>query len=68
MPVTVAEQSKAGTIFARSGAGIVGSNSIQGMEVWCVRLSVFVLSCVYVEALRRADHPSKESYRLWMNK
>jgi hypothetical protein len=26
--------------------------------------SVFVLSCVYVEALRRADHSSKESYRL----
>jgi hypothetical protein len=26
--------------------------------------SVFVLSCVYVAALRRADPPSKESYRL----
>jgi hypothetical protein len=26
--------------------------------------SVFVLSCVQVEALRRADPPSKESYRL----
>jgi amino acid transporter len=25
---------------------------------------VFVFSCVYVAALRRADHPSKESYRL----
>jgi hypothetical protein len=36
------------------------------MYVWCVcmRFSVFVLSCVEVEALRRADHPSKESYRL----
>jgi hypothetical protein len=26
--------------------------------------SVFVLSCVQVAALRRADHSSKESYRL----
>jgi hypothetical protein len=26
--------------------------------------SVFVLSCVYVAALRRADSPSKESYRV----
>jgi hypothetical protein len=26
--------------------------------------SVFVLSCVEVEALQRADHSSKESYRL----
>jgi hypothetical protein len=29
----------------------------------CVH-SVFVLSCVYVAALRQADHSSKESYRL----
>jgi hypothetical protein len=29
--------------------------------------SVFVLSCVQVAALRRADHSSKESYRLWKN-
>jgi hypothetical protein len=27
--------------------------------------SVFVLSCVQVAALRRADHSSKESYRLF---
>jgi hypothetical protein len=35
------------------------------MDVWClfvcVRFSVFVYK---VEALRRADHPPKESYRL----
>jgi hypothetical protein len=46
----------------------VGSNPTSGMDVWrvcvCVRLSVFVLSCIYVEALRRADHSSKESYQL----
>jgi hypothetical protein len=32
------------------------------MSVWVY--SVFVLSCVQVAALRRADPPSKESYRL----
>jgi hypothetical protein len=31
-PVTVAERSKACTVFARSEAGIVGSNLIQGMD------------------------------------
>jgi hypothetical protein len=41
MPVTVAERSKACTVFARSEAGIVGSNSTQGMDV-CVRFYVFV--------------------------
>jgi hypothetical protein len=43
MPISVAAQSKARTVFARLNAGIVGSNSTQGMEV-CVRLC-FVL-CV----------------------
>jgi hypothetical protein len=32
-PVTVAERSKACTIFARSEADIVGSNPSQGMDV-----------------------------------
>jgi hypothetical protein len=32
-PVTVAEQSKACTVFARSEAGIVGSNLTQDMDV-----------------------------------
>jgi hypothetical protein len=36
-PITVAERSKAWTVFARSNAGIVGSNPNQGMDV-CVRL------------------------------
>jgi hypothetical protein len=53
MTVTVAERSKSYTVFARSKAGIVGSNPTQGMDV-----------CVQVEALRRADHPPKESYRM----
>jgi hypothetical protein len=46
MPVTVAERSKAYTVFARTEAGIVCSNPTQGMDVWClymcVRFSVFV--------------------------
>jgi hypothetical protein len=33
VPVMVAERSKACTVFARSEAGIVGSNSTQGMDV-----------------------------------
>jgi hypothetical protein len=37
-PVTVAERCKACTLFARSEAGILGSNSTQGMDVWCVCL------------------------------
>jgi hypothetical protein len=36
LPVTVAAESKAYTVFARSDTGIVGSNPIQGMDVWCV--------------------------------
>jgi hypothetical protein len=33
MPVTVAERSRACTVFTRSEAWIVGSNSTQGMDV-----------------------------------
>jgi hypothetical protein len=61
----VAPQSKVWIVFARSNAGIVGSNPIQGMDVRIVCIySVFVLSCVQVAALRWADPPFKESYRL----
>jgi hypothetical protein len=41
MPITVAAQSKAWTVFACSNAGIVGLNPTRGMNV-CV-YSVFVL-------------------------
>jgi hypothetical protein len=34
MPITVAPQSKAWTVFARSNTGIVGSNPIWGMDVY----------------------------------
>jgi hypothetical protein len=37
VPITVAAQSKAWTIFAPSNTGIVGSNPARGMDV-CVRL------------------------------
>jgi hypothetical protein len=44
-PVTVAERSKAWTVFTRSEAGIVGSNPTQGMDVWYMYVFiVFVLS------------------------
>jgi hypothetical protein len=33
LPVTVVERSKACTVFARSEAGIAGSNPTQGMDV-----------------------------------
>jgi hypothetical protein len=36
MPVTISARSKASTLFARSDAGMVGSNPTQGMDVWCV--------------------------------
>jgi hypothetical protein len=36
-PITVAARSKAWIVFARSNAGIMGSNPIQDMDV-CVRL------------------------------
>jgi hypothetical protein len=45
-PITVTARSKALTVFARSNAGIVGSNPTRGMDV-CVRLFfVCVFLCV----------------------
>jgi hypothetical protein len=63
-PITVAERSEAWTVFARSNAGIVGSNPTQGMDVYVSVYYVFVLSCVQVAALKRADHSPKEFYGL----
>jgi hypothetical protein len=58
----MAERSKACTVCDRSNIGIARSNPASGMDV-CPRLSV--LCCpVSVEALRRADPPSKESYKM----
>jgi hypothetical protein len=45
-PITVAARSKAWTVFARSNAGIMGSNLTQSMDV-CIRLfSLCVVLCV----------------------
>jgi hypothetical protein len=41
MPVTVAELSEACTVYARSEAGIVGSNPTQGIDVWCFPVFVY---------------------------
>jgi hypothetical protein len=46
-PITVAARSKAWIVFARSNAGIVGSNPAQGMDVCSVCLfCVCVVLCV----------------------
>jgi hypothetical protein len=52
MPVMVAEQSKACTIFARSEAGI-GSNCTQGMDVRCLCMCAFL--CVCVQLITRQE-------------
>jgi hypothetical protein len=59
LPITVAAQSEAWNVFVRSNAGIVVSNPTQGMDVCVCLFCVYVLSCVQVTALRRADPPSK---------
>jgi hypothetical protein len=50
-PITVAERSKAWTVFAHSEAEILHSDPTQGMDIWCVCVyiyaySVFLLFCV----------------------
>jgi hypothetical protein len=58
----MAARSRACTVFGRSNIGITCSNPVRGMDV-CPRFSV--LCCpVEVDALRRADPPSKESYQM----
>jgi hypothetical protein len=53
LQITVLARSKA--FFARSNTGIVGSNPTQGIDICLCQ----------VAALRQADPPSKESYRLF---
>jgi hypothetical protein len=63
VPITMAARSVAGTVYARSNAGIMGSHPNQGMDV-CVRsFCVHVVLCVG-RGLATGDHLSKESYRL----
>jgi hypothetical protein len=62
-PNTVAARSKVWTVFARLNTGIVGSNPTLGMDVYVCLFCVCVVLRVG-SGLRRADPPSKESYRL----
>jgi hypothetical protein len=43
MPVTVSERSEARTVFARSEAGIMGSNPTQVIDVWYVYIFILCL-------------------------
>jgi hypothetical protein len=53
MPVSIAERSKAGTVYDRSNVGIASSNPASGMDV-CPRVSV--LRCpVSVEVIPHVD-------------
>jgi hypothetical protein len=61
-PIPMAALSKARTVFGRSNTGIVGSNPARGMDVF-LHFSVLIYP-VQVQALRRADPPSKESYQM----
>jgi hypothetical protein len=44
-PVKVAERSEECTVFARSEAGIVGWNPIQGMDIWHAYVFILCLCC-----------------------
>jgi hypothetical protein len=61
--LTAAARSEVWTVFACSNIGIVGSNPTRGMDVCVSLLCVCVVLCV-AAALRHADPPSEESYRL----
>jgi hypothetical protein len=60
MLVSMAEQSKACTVYDRLNIGIAGSNPAQGMDM-CPRFSVLCWP-VLVETLCWTDPPTKESY------
>jgi hypothetical protein len=62
MPVSIAERSKACSVYDRLNIEITVSNPLRGVDVSaCVCV---VLSCVSVEALRWTDSPTKESYQM----
>jgi hypothetical protein len=50
--------------LGRYDPGLESHSGHECLVCVCV-YSVFILSCVWVEALWRADHSSKKSYRLW---
>jgi hypothetical protein len=54
-PIKVAARSKAWNVYALSSTGIMGSNPVEGTDVWLLLLS---LCCpVLVAVLRRTDIP-----------
>jgi hypothetical protein len=62
MPVSIAERSKACTVYDHLNIEIAVLNPAQGMNV-CLSVCV-VLSCVSVEALHWTDPPTKKSYQM----
>jgi hypothetical protein len=56
-PITVAARSNVRMALDRSNTGIVGSNPVRGPHVY------LLCSPVWVEGLRCADPPIKESYQ-----
>jgi hypothetical protein len=64
-PVTVAARSKVRTVFARSDAVIVGSNPIQGIDVWCVYAFILCLGSGLAAGCSLAQEvlpPAKNDY------
>jgi hypothetical protein len=64
IPITEAERSKARNVFARLNTEIMGSNPTRGMDV-CVRLFCVCVVLCRERPCDRADHSSKEPYRLF---
>jgi hypothetical protein len=60
--ITVAARSKAVIVFPRSNTGSCVRISLEAWMSLCV-YSAFVLSCVQIVALQRADPLCKEFYR-----
>jgi hypothetical protein len=63
MPTAVVALSESWTAFSLPKIKVLDSNSTPGINV-CASLFRILLALVYVAALRRADPPSKEPYRL----
>jgi hypothetical protein len=62
--ITVAARSTAWAVFARLGAGIVGSSPTQGTHICVCLYSVFMLVLCLISGFTTGWPPSKESYRL----
>jgi hypothetical protein len=65
LPVTVAEWSKACTLFVRSEAGIVGSDSTQSMAAWCFCVCSFLCVCVLIARPRSPTECLRSNKPKW---